>query len=65
MAVLTITFYPVYWTIFQWELLVLYILSWGVLALSLYTAGCARCIDFECGNNSVPEELRESYLSVK
>ena len=62
-AILTITFYPIYWMTFQWELLMLYILSWGVLALSIYTAGCARCIDFGCKNNKVPKELRDAYLS--
>ena len=62
-AVLTITFYPIYWMTFQWELLILYILSWGVLALSIYTAGCARCIDFECKNNAVPKEIQGAYLS--
>ena len=62
-AVLTISFYPIYWLTFQWELLVLYILSWSVLALSIYTAGCSRCIDFECKNNAVPEEIKEAYLS--
>ena len=61
-AILTITFYPIYWMTFQWELLVLYILSWSVLALSMYTAGCARCIDFICKNNAVPDELRDAYL---
>ena len=62
-AVLTISFYPIYWLTFQWELLVLYILSWSVLALSIYTAGCSRCIDFECKNNAVLEEIKEAYLS--
>lgn len=62
-ALLTITLYPIYWMTFQWELLILYILSWGVLALSIYTAGCARCIDFGCKNNAVPKEIQDSYLS--
>jgi len=64
-ALLIITFYPVYWLTFQWELLVLYILSWSVLAISLFTNGCARCIDFGCKNNKVPEEIRDEYLSSK
>ena len=64
-AVLTITFYPIYWMTFQWELLILYILSWGVLALSIYTAGCARCIDFGCKNNAVPKEIQDEYLSAE
>lgn len=63
-AILTITFYPIYWMIFQWELLILYILSWGVSALSIYTAGCARCIDFGCKNNAVPKEIQDAYLSA-
>ena len=62
-AVLTITVYPIYWMTFQWELLVLYILSWGLLAISIYTAGCSRCIDFGCKNNKVPKELQDVYLS--
>ena len=41
-AVLIITLFPIYWLTFQWELLLLYILSWGVLAVSIYTAGCSR-----------------------
>ena len=61
-AVLVITLYPIYWMIFQWELLILYVLSWGILALSIYTAGCARCIDFECKNNAVPKEIKDAYL---
>ena len=48
---------------FQWELLILYILSWGVLALSIYTAGYARCMDFECKNNAVPKEVRDALFS--
>jgi hypothetical protein len=63
-AVLTITFYPIYWMTFQWELLILYILSWGVLAISIYTAGCARCIDFGCKNNAVPKKIQDAYLSA-
>ena len=62
-AVLTITFYPIYWMTFQWELLLLYALSWGVLVLSIYTTGCVRCIDFECKYNAVPEELKNAFLS--
>lgn len=61
-AVLIITFYPIYWLTYQWELLVFYIMSWGVLALSIFTSGCSRCIDFGCGNNQVPDELRDAYL---
>ena len=61
-AVLIITLFPIYWLTFQWELLFLYILSWGVLAISIYTAGCSRCIDFGCKNNCVPKELRDEYL---
>ena len=64
-AVLIISFYPIYWLTYQWELLILYVLSWGVLALSIFTAGCSRCIDFECKNNLVPKEVRDIYLLNK
>ena len=62
-AVLIISFYPIYWLTFQWELLMFYILSWGVLAISIYTSGCSRCIDFGCRNNAVPQEVQDEYLS--
>ena len=64
-AVLLITLYPVYWLAFQWEMLVLYLISWAVLAMSLFTAGCSRCIDFVCKNNLVPKDVREYYLASK
>lgn len=62
-AVMVITLYPLYWLTFQWELFVIYVLSWGILALSIYTAGCARCIDFACKNNRVMKEVQEAYRS--
>jgi hypothetical protein len=64
-AIFTITCYPLYWLTSQWELLLLYVLAWGVLFLSIGTAACARCIDFKCKYNTVAKELREEYLSSK
>jgi hypothetical protein len=63
-AVLTITFFPVYWLRFQWELLLLYFLSWGVLVSSIPLHQCSRCISFDCKNNRVPEEVRKAYLET-
>lgn len=59
MAVLTL--FPVYWLRFQWELLLLYLLSIGVLLTSIGLNECPRCINFECAHNKVPEEIRRVY----
>ena len=64
-AIMIITFYPIYFLINQWELFVFYVLSWGVLFLSISTSACARCIEFGCKYNSVSEELRKEYLATK
>ena len=60
-----LTFFPVFWLRFQWELLLLYFLSWGVLVTSITLNECPRCINFACGNNRVPEEVREAYLQTQ
>ena len=60
-AILVITLYPVYWLLQEWELLLIYALSWGVL-VGVLADHCARCIYFECKFNSVPDELRKIYL---
>jgi hypothetical protein len=61
-AILIITFFPVYWLLFQWELLVLYFLSWGVLVSSILLNECPRCISFHCKNNRVPEDVQKAFL---
>lgn len=63
-AILTITFFPVYWLRFQWELLLLYFLSWGVLVSSISLHQCSRCISFDCKNNRVSDEVRKAYLET-
>jgi hypothetical protein len=62
-AILVITLFPVYWLLFQWELLLVYTLSWGVLAASLIHE-CSRCLYFECSMNRVPEDVRRTYLET-
>ena len=63
-GVLTLTFFPLYWLRFQWELLLLYILSWGMLVTSISLNECPRCIYFDCKNNRVPEDVRKAYLDT-
>jgi len=60
-AILIITAYPIYWLLYDWALLLVYAASWGVLFLSIQTHACARCIDFECKYNGVPQEVRDDY----
>ena len=61
-GVLYLSFYPVYWLTFQWELLVIYFLSLGIILTSILKFECSRCIYFECSNNTVPEFLRKAYF---
>ena len=63
-AMAVLTFFPIYWLRFQWELLLLYFLSWGVLVASISLNECPRCIYFDCGNNRVPEDVRKAYLET-
>jgi len=62
MAVLT--FFPVYWLRFQWELLFLYLLSIVVILTSIGLNECPRCLNFQCGHNKVPEQVRKAYLET-
>lgn len=62
MAVLTI--YPVFWLWQEWELLLLYLLSIVVLVLSIGYNECSRCLNFDCGHNTVSEGIRKEYREV-
>jgi len=61
-GILYLSFYPVYWLSFQWELLVIYFLSLGIILSSILKNECSRCLYFECSNNTVPEFLRKAYF---
>jgi hypothetical protein len=60
-GILVLTFFPVYWLAFQWELLVVYLLSIVGLLASILMDRCPRCLHFDCANNQVPEEVRDQY----
>ena len=62
-VVLIISLFPVYWLLSQWELLLVYALSWGVLIGSIIHE-CTRCLYFECAMNRVPEDVRKAYLEL-
>jgi hypothetical protein len=49
---------PLYWLIFQLDLLVIYLLSLGVLFSTIRRNECGRCIHFHCPVNCVPEDQR-------
>jgi len=49
---------PLYWLIFQLDLLVIYLLSLAVLCATIRRNECGRCIYFHCPVNCVPEDIR-------
>ncbi len=63
-GMLVLTLSPVYWLRFQWELLFLYLLSIVVILTSIGLNECPRCLNFQCGHNKVPEQVRKSYLET-
>ncbi|MHC4957699.1 MAG: hypothetical protein ACYTGN_04930 [Planctomycetota bacterium] len=60
-GMLVLTFFPVYWLAAEWELLVLYLLSIGVLLTTIGQNECPRCLNFDCPHNQVPEDVRSAY----
>lgn len=61
-GMLVLTAFPVYWLLSQWELLLVYLLSIAVLVMSFGLHDCPRCLNFECGHNTVPEVVKRAYL---
>ncbi len=57
MALVVIIILPAYWLLLKPGLLVIYLLSVGVLGLTLRRYECKRCVYFNCPSNCVPEEL--------
>jgi hypothetical protein len=49
-GILFLTFFPIYWLLFQWELLLLYVLSIVVLVTSISLIECSRCLNSRCDN---------------
>ncbi|MBW2605139.1 MAG: hypothetical protein JRE28_12630 [Deltaproteobacteria bacterium] len=58
-ALLVIIMLPVYWLLLRPGLLVIYLLSMGVLGLTLRRYECKRCVYFQCPSNCVPEKLKK------
>jgi hypothetical protein len=59
-AMLTLIGFPIYWLGFQWELLVVFLLSITTLLYSILLQECSRCPSFGCPNNRVPSQLRSA-----
>ena len=57
-SLLVIIMLPIYWLLLRPGLLVIYLLSIGVLGLTLRRYECKRCVYFQCPSNCVPEELK-------
>lgn len=60
-GMLILTLYPIYWLRYEWELLMVFILSIAVVILSIGQTECSRCLNFECSHNTVPEDLQKEY----
>jgi len=54
-AMLVLIAFPIAWLRFQWELLVVYLLSIGTLLYSILLQECSRCPSYTCPNNRVPK----------
>ena len=59
LAILVLTAFPIPWLRFQWELLVVYLLSITTLLFSILLQECSRCPSYGCPNNRVPTEFRK------
>ena len=55
-TLLIIIMLPIYWLLLRPGLLVIYLLSIGVLGLTLRRYECKRCVYFQCPSNCVPED---------
>jgi len=62
--ILITSIFPMYWLWQTWYLFVIYILSLTLLLVSLIKNECSRCIWFDCAKNSVPEEVKKSFLAT-
>jgi hypothetical protein len=57
-ALLIIIVLPIYWLLLRSGLLVIYLLSIGILGVTLRRYECKRCVYFQCPSNCVPEDLK-------
>jgi hypothetical protein len=60
-GIAVITIFPLYWLRFEWELLMVYLLSIAAIITSIGLNECSRCLNFECGHNTVPKDVRNAY----
>jgi len=60
-GMLVLTVFPIYWLRFEWELLLLFLLSIVVVVMSIGQTECPRCLNFECPHNRVDESVRTAY----
>lgn len=58
-----VAFFPVFWLLNNWALLILYFVSLAVLVSSLFLFTCSKCTYFNCSHNQVSPELKGKYLA--
>ncbi|UCG61199.1 MAG: hypothetical protein JSV52_12865 [Candidatus Zixiibacteriota bacterium] len=63
-GILIFILFPIYWLRFEWELLVIFLLSVAGLLATVLTHECRSCISFHCSNNQVPEKIREKFKEI-
>lgn len=56
-----VVLFPIIWLRFSTYLLLNYLLSVAVMALTMRRYECGRCLFFDCPVNTVPQETIESY----
>lgn len=63
-GILILIIFPIYWLRFEWELLVIFLLSVAGLLSTVLMHECRTCISFDCGNNRVPQAIREKMKEI-
>ena len=58
-ALLIIIVLPIYWLLLRPGLLVIYLLSIGILGITLRRYECKRCVYSQCPANCVPEKINK------
>jgi hypothetical protein len=63
-GIAVLTFFPTFWLAQEWPLLLVYFLGIGGLVMSIALNECSRCLNFDCGNCAVAEDVRREYLET-
>jgi hypothetical protein len=64
LAMLVWVVFPVYWLYLHHGLLLIYVASLILFAVTMKRYECGRCIHFDCPANAVSEETRRRFLEA-